>query len=342
MKAIIKKEARPGLELVDNISMPEVGPNDVLIKVKKTAICGTDLHIYKWDAWAQKTVNAPLVIGHEFMGEVVEVGSQVTCAKMGERVSAEGHLVCGECKHCREERRHLCPNTKGIGYDCQGAFAEYAVIPESNIWKPAEEISDEELACFDPFGNTVHTAMAFDLVGKDVLITGAGPIGCMASAIAKHAGARNVVVMDINDYRLNLAKEMGATVAVNDKTMNLKEVMKELGIHDCFEIGMEMSGASVAFNKMIDVMMNGGQIGLLGILPDGASVEWTKVVFKSLTLKGIYGRKIFDTWYRSTAMLQSGLDIKPVITHQLDYTEFQKGFDLMESGQCGKVILNWA
>ena len=275
-------------------------------------------------------------------GEVVEVGAQVSYVKVGERVSAEGHLVCGQCKHCREEKRHLCPKTKGIGYDSQGAFAEYAVMPEGNIWKPEPEISDEELACFDPFGNTVHTASTFDLLGKDVLVTGAGPIGCMATAVAKHAGARNVVVTDINEYRLNLARKMGATVTANDKEVDLKDVLKFLGIKHGFDVGMEMSGAPLVFNKMIDVMMNGGQIALLGIIPDGAGVEWTKVVFKSLTLKGIYGRKIFDTWYKGTAMLQSGLEIKPVITHKLGYADFLKGFELINSGECGKVILNWA
>lgn len=340
MKALVKKYAKPGLWL-DEVAMPEVGINDVLIKIKKTSICGTDVHIYQWDDWSQKTIPVPMVIGHEFVGEVVGFGENVHDVYLGEIVSGEGHLVCGRCRNCLAGRRHLCMNTSGVGVNRSGAFAEYLSIPVTNVWHCDPTIPLEILSSFDPFGNAVHTALSFDLLGEDVLITGAGPIGIMAAAVAKHAGARHVVITDMNEYRLDLARKMGATRAVNVKESSVEDVMKELGMKEGFDVGLEMSGNAVALNSMIQNMCHGGKIAMLGIQQPGTSVDWNKVVFNGLTIKGIYGREMYETWYKMTALLQSGLDLSPIITHQFHYTEFEKGFELMSSGQTGKVVLNW-
>lgn len=342
MNAIIKPFPAPGLHLA-HVPIPNPGPNDVLIKIRKTAICGTDLTIDKWGPWAQQRMTPPVIVGHEYCGTIVELGENVTDFSIGDRVSGEGHIVCGHCRSCLCEKRHLCPNTKGIGSQRDGAFAEFLCLPATNVWLADPHIPDEILACFDPFGNAVHTALTFDLLGKDVLITGAGPIGCMVAGIAKHAGARSVVITDLNPYRLDLATKMGASVAFNikDKSKTLKEVMRDLEIHDGFDVGLEMSGSAQALSEMVNHMVNGGNIALLGILPDGAPIEWLKVIFNELTLKGIYGRKIFETWYQSTTLLQSGLDISPIITHRFPYKHFREAFDLIYSGQCGKVILEW-
>lgn len=342
MDAIIKPLPAPGLQLAQ-VPIPKPGVNDVLIKICKTAICGTDLTIDKWGPWAQQRMSPPVIIGHEFCGTIVELGSNVSDLSIGNRVSGEGHIICGHCRQCLCEKRHLCPNTKGIGSQRDGAFAQFLCLPATNVWPADPHISDDVLACFDPFGNAVHTALTYDLLGKDVLITGAGPIGCMVVGIAKHAGAKNVVVTDINPYRLNLAIKMGATLAfnVNDKSKSLKDVMQSLEIHDGFDVGLEVSGSPQALNDMVNHMVNGGNIALLGILPDGAPIEWLKVIFNELTLKGIYGRKIFETWYQATTLIQSGLDISPIITHKFPYKDFRKAFDLIYSGQCGKVILDW-
>ncbi|MBI2743294.1 MAG: L-threonine 3-dehydrogenase [Chlamydiales bacterium] len=341
MKALGKLKRETGLWMYD-APMPEVGPNDLLIKIKKTAICGTDLHIYQWDKWAQDTIPVPMTVGHEFVGTVEKVGSAVSGFNRGDRVSGEGHLICGQCRNCRAGKFHLCRNTLGVGVNRTGCFAEYIAIPASNAFPVPEDISDEIASFFDPLGNAVHTALSFDLVGEDVLITGAGPIGIMAAAIARHVGARHVVITDINEYRLNLAKKMGVTRAVNVKETNLTEVMKELGMKEGFDVGLEMSGSPSAFQNMIDAMNHGGKIALLGILPDGASIAWTRVIFKSLFIKGIYGREMFETWYKMASMLQSGLDVKPVVTHTFAADDFQKAFDVMLAGQSGKVILNWS
>ena len=340
MKALIKKEAKPGLWLED-VPAPRVGINDVLIRVDRTGICGTDLHIYKWDAWAQKTIPVPMVVGHEFVGEVTEVGSNVTDFFPGEIVSGEGHVVCGRCRNCLAGRRHLCADTKGIGVNRPGAFAEYIALPMTNVWHHKKNIDRDVAAIFDPFGNAVHTALSFPVLGEDVLITGAGPIGIMAAAVARHAGARFVVVTDVNEYRLDLARKMGATRAVNVRTQRLADVQKELGLAEGFDVGLEMSGNPAAFRDMIDNMCHGGKIAMLGIPTEAMPIDWNKVVFNMLTIKGIYGREMYETWYKMTVMLQSGLDIKPVITHRFHYTEFEKGIDAMLSGQSGKVILNW-
>ncbi|MBU1079155.1 MAG: L-threonine 3-dehydrogenase [Spirochaetes bacterium] len=339
MKALVKKSPEPGLWMED-VPMPEVGDNDLLIKVKKTAICGTDVHIYKWDAWSQRTIKTPMTIGHEFVGEIVEMGRAVAGYSVGERVSAEGHIVCGVCRACRAGKRHLCPNTRGIGVNRDGCFAEYVSVPSSNAWHVHDAISDDIAAIFDPYGNATHTALSFDMVGEDVIITGAGPIGCMAAAIARHVGARNVVITDVNDYRLALAMKLGATRAVNVATEKLRDVMKELGMVGGFDVGMEMSGSPQAFEQMLDNMYNGGRIALLGILPNGAGIDWDKVIFKGLFLKGIYGREMFETWYKMQTMVRSGLDISPVITHHFSFDDFQSGFDAMLSGNSGKVILS--
>jgi len=339
MKALVKKSPEVGLWMAD-VPMPAVGDNDLLIKVKKTAICGTDVHIYKWDAWSQRTIKTPMTIGHEFVGEIVEMGRAVQGYKVGERVSAEGHIVCGVCRACRAGKRHLCPNTRGIGVNRDGCFAEYVSVPSSNAWHVHESISDELASIFDPYGNATHTALSFDMVGEDVIITGAGPIGCMAAAIARHVGARNVVITDVNEYRLNLAMKLGATRAVNVAKEKLPDVMKELGMVGGFDVGMEMSGSPQAFEQMLENMYNGGRIALLGILPNGAGIDWDKVIFKGLFLKGIYGREIFETWYKMQTMLRSGLDIAPVITHRFAFDDFQSGFDAMLSGNSGKVILS--
>ena len=338
MKALVKKYAKEGLWMED-VPMPDVGDNDILIKVKKTAICGTDVHIYKWDAWSQRTIKTPRTVGHEYVGEIVDMGRAVSGYKIGERVSAEGHIVCGVCRACRAGRHHLCPNTRGIGVNRDGCFAEYISVPASNVWHVHEKISDDLAAIFDPYGNATHTALSFDMVGEDVLITGAGPIGCMAAAIARHVGARNVVVTDMNEYRLSLAQRLGATRTVNVTKENLKDVMHELGMVGGFDIGMEMSGSPKAFEQMLENMYNGGRIALLGILPNGAGIDWDKVIFKGLFIKGIYGREMFETWYKMQAMALSGLDVTPVITHHFKFDDFQKGFDAMISGNSGKVIL---
>lgn len=342
MKALVKKEANVGIWL-DDVPEPQVGLNDVLIKVSRTGICGTDLHIYKWDAWAQKTIPVPMVVGHEFVGEIVAVGSNVTDFFPGEIVSGEGHVVCGRCRNCLAGRRHLCADTKGIGVNRPGAFAEYISIPMTNVWHHRPGIDLDVASIFDPFGNAVHTALSYDLLGEDVLITGAGPIGVMAVAIAKHAGARYIVVTDLNDYRLALAEKMGATVALNVTSgKTLKDVQTKLGMSEGFDVGLEMSGSPAAFRDMIDNMCHGGKIAMLGIPPEQMAIDWNKVVFNMLTIKGIYGREMYETWYKMSVMLQSGLDIKPVITHRFHYTEFQKGFDAMLSGNAGKVVLDWS
>ncbi|OFC70441.1 L-threonine 3-dehydrogenase [Alteromonas confluentis] len=340
MKSLVKAHREPGIWLQDTPE-PEVGHNDLLIKIRKTAICGTDMHIYNWDEWSQKTIPVPMVVGHEYVGEVVGMGQEVAGFKIGDRVSGEGHITCGHCRNCRAGRRHLCRNTEGVGVNRAGAFAEYLVIPAFNAFRIPDNISDDMASIFDPFGNAVHTALSFDLVGEDVLITGAGPIGIMAAAVAKHVGARHVVITDLNPYRLALAEKMGATRAVNVGTTSLSDVMKELGMTEGFDVGLEMSGVPVAFRDMLDKMNNGGKVAMLGIPPTDVAVDWNQVIFKGLTIKGIYGREMFETWYKMASLLQSGLDISPIITHQFGIDEFQQGFDTMGSGQSGKVILNW-
>ena len=321
--------------------MPSMDDNDILVKVRKTAICGTDIHIYKWDAWSQRTIKTPMTIGHEFVGEIVDMGRAVSGYKIGERISAEGHIVCGVCRACRAGKRHLCPNTRGIGVNREGCFAEYLSVPASNAWHVNDAISDDVASIFDPYGNATHTALSFDMVGEDVIITGAGPIGCMAAAIARHVGARNVVVTDVNEYRLALARQLGANRTVNVSRENLRDVTHELGMVGGFDVGMEMSGSPQAFEQMLDNMYNGGRIALLGILPNGAGIDWDKVIFKGLFLKGIYGREMFETWYKMQTMLLSGLDISPIITHRYSFDDFQEGFNAMLSGQSGKVILSF-
>lgn len=340
MKALIKKESKVGIWMED-VPVPTYGENEVLIKPYFTSICGTDIHIYKWDEWAQKTVPVPMVVGHEFVGEIVEIGSKVTSFKVGDIVSGEGHLTCGTCRNCRMGRKHVCVNVKGFGYDCPGCFAELFNLPEENVFLIPKEIPLEVASILDPLGNATHTALSFDLVGEDVLITGSGPMGLMSTAIAKHAGARYIVVTDVNDYRLDLAKKMGATRTVNVTKESVADVMKSLGIDEGFTRGFEMSGHSDGLNDQVKYMQHGGQIGLLGILPPGVTVDWNRLIFKMLVLKGIYGREIFDTWYKMTHMLQSGLNIAPVITHKFPISDFQKGFDAMLSGNSGKVILDW-
>lgn len=340
MKALIKKHSKPGLWLGE-VPVPKIGPNDLLIKIKKTAICGTDLHIYNWDEWAQKTIPVPMVTGHEYVGEVAEVGSAVEGYKVGDRVSGEGHITCGHCRNCRAGKRHLCRNTIGVGVNRDGCFAEYLQLPAVNAFKIPQDIPDELAAIFDPYGNAVHTAISFDLVGEDVLITGAGPIGIMAVAICKHVGARHVVITDVNDYRLDLARKMGATLALNVQRENLPDAMKKLGMTEGFDIGLEMSGNSTAFTSMLDTMNHGGRIAMLGIMPDKVGIPWSEVIFKGLIIKGIYGREMFETWYKMAAMLQSGLKISPVITHRLPMAEFEQGFAVMNEGKSGKVVLDW-
>jgi threonine 3-dehydrogenase len=339
MQALVKSKAERGLWLQE-VPEPKVGPNDVLIRVDRTGICGTDLHIYKWDRWAQKTIPVPMVVGHEFVGEIVEAGSNVKDFFPGQMVSGEGHVVCGHCRNCLAGRRHLGADTKGIGVNRPGAFAEYLALPMTNVWLH-NGVDPDIAAIFDPFGNAAHTALSFPVLGEDVLITGAGPIGIMAAAIARHAGARYVVITDVNEYRLELARKMGVTLAVNTAKENLKDVQKKLGMKEGFDVGLEMSGHPGAFHDMIDNMCHGGKIAMLGIPSEPMAIDWNKVVFSMLTIKGIYGREMYETWYKMTVMLQSGLDIRPVITHRLHYTEFEKGIAAMESGQSGKVILNW-
>ena len=341
MRAIAKLTPGPGLQLTE-VPVPKPGINDVLIKIKKTSICGTDVHIYNWDAWAEKTIPVPMVVGHEFVGVIEEVGSNVIGFKPGDLVDGEGHIVCGVCRNCLAGRRHLCKDTQGVGVNRQGAFAEYLCIPASNAVHVDPAISLDVLSCFDPLGNATHTALQYDLVGEDVLITGAGPIGCMAVAIAKHAGARKIVVTDVNPDRLALATKMGATRTVDVSKEKLPDVQRDIGMKEGFDIGLEMSGNPRALNDMIDNMAHGGRIALLGIMPGAAAVDWNKVVFNMLTIRGIYGREMYETWYKMTAMIQSGLDISPVITHRFPFTEFQQGFDLMRSGKSGKIVLTWS
>ncbi|MEO2267043.1 L-threonine 3-dehydrogenase [Pseudoalteromonas pernae] len=341
MKALSKLKAETGIWMTD-APKPEVGHNDLLIKIRKTAICGTDVHIYKWDEWAQNTIPVPMVVGHEYVGEVVDMGQEVRGFEIGDRVSGEGHITCGHCRNCRAGRVHLCRNTIGVGVNREGSFAEYLVIPAFNAFKIPDNIPDELASIFDPFGNAVHTALSFDLVGEDVLITGAGPIGIMAAAVAKHVGARNVVITDVNEYRLDLAKKMGATRTVNVAQEKLEDVMKELGMTEGFDVGLEMSGVPVAFNSMLNNMNHGGKIAMLGIPPSDMAVDWNQVIFKGLIIKGIYGREMFETWYKMASLIQSGLDISPIITHEFKIDDFQEGFDTMLSGQSGKVILDWA
>ena len=341
MKALAKLKAAPGLEMTD-VPMPEVGHNDLLIKIVKTAICGTDIHIWNWDEWSQKTIPVPMHVGHEYVGVVAGMGSEVQGFQIGQRVSGEGHITCGHCRNCRAGRRHLCRNTTGVGVNREGAFAEYLVIPAFNAFPIPDDISDDLASIFDPFGNAVHTALSFNLVGEDVLITGAGPIGIMAVAIAKHVGARHVVITDVNDYRLELAKKMGATRAVNVAKQDLKEVMRELGMTEGFDVGLEMSGNPQAFRQMLETMNHGGKVALLGIPPSNTAIDWNKVIFKGLEIKGIYGREMFETWYKMVALIQSGLDISPIITHHYQVDDFEAGFASMLSGQSGKVILDWS
>ncbi|QHJ12298.1 L-threonine 3-dehydrogenase [Paraglaciecola mesophila] len=340
MKSLAKLKSEKGIWLHDS-ELPVVGHNDLLIKIRKTAICGTDMHIYNWDEWSQKTIPVPMVVGHEYVGEVVEIGEEVRGFSIGDRVSGEGHITCGHCRNCRAGRRHLCRNTTGVGVDRPGAFAEFLSIPAFNAFKIPDNISDDLAAIFDPFGNAVHTALSFDLVGEDVLITGAGPIGIMAAAVAKHVGARHVVITDINEYRLNLARKMGACRAVNVAKENLKDVMRDLGMSEGFDVGLEMSGVPAAFRDMLDKMNHGGKIAMLGIPPGDIAIDWNKVIFKGLVIKGIYGREMFETWYKMASLIQGGLDLAPIITHQFNIDEFQQGFDTMGSGHSGKVILNW-
>ncbi|HWU00441.1 MAG TPA: L-threonine 3-dehydrogenase [Terriglobales bacterium] len=341
MKALAKLERGPGLTMTD-VAKPVVGHNDVLIRIKKTAICGTDIHIWKWDDWAQKTIPVPMHVGHEYVGEIVEIGQEVRGFAIGDRVSGEGHITCGYCRNCRAGRRHLCRNTVGVGVNVPGAFAEYLSLPAVNAFKIPDNISDDLASIFDPFGNATHTALSFNLVGEDVLITGAGPIGIMAVAICRHVGARHVVVTDVNDYRLDLAKKMGASRAVNVSKDRLKDVMDDLGMQEGFDVGLEMSGVPAAFRDMLNVMNHGGKVALLGIPPADTAIDWNQVIFKGLEIKGIYGREMFETWYKMVSMLQSGLDLSPILTHHFPVDQFKAGFETMLSGQSGKVILDWA
>lgn len=340
MNALVKKEATMGLWL-DQVPVPEVGINDVKVRIMKTAICGTDLHIYNWDEWAQKTIPVPMVVGHEFVGEIVEVGKNVNDFTPGEIVSGEGHIVCGRCRNCMAGRRHLCASTSGIGVNRSGAFAEYLVLPMSNVWEHRPNVDLDVASMFDPLGNAVHTALQYDLLSEDVLITGAGPIGCMAAAVCKHAGARHVVITDINPARLDMARKFGVTRAVDVTKQTIEEVQQELGMSEGFDVGLEMSGSPLAFNDMIKNMCHGGKISLLGIPSEDMIIDWNIVIFNMLTIKGIYGREMYETWYKMSAMIEAGLDISFIITHRLHYTDFQTGFDAMREGQAGKVILDW-
>jgi threonine 3-dehydrogenase len=341
VKALVKSERAPGLWLED-IPEPQIGINDVLIRVTHTGICGTDLHIYEWDAWAQDTIPVPMAIGHEFVGEIVSVGSNVNDFHPGEVVSGEGHVVCGRCRNCLAGRRHLCAYTRGVGVNRPGAFAEYIALPMTNIWRHHDSVNREVAAIFDPFGNAVHTALSFPVLGEDVLITGAGPIGLMAVPVVRHAGARYVVVTDLNPYRLDLARKLGATLAVDPRQMPIGQVQKELGMQEGFDVGLEMSGNPSALRQMIANMSHGAKVAMLGIPSEEMAIDWRAVIFNMLTIKGIYGREMYETWYKMTVMLQSGLDITPVITHRFDYGDFEKGFEVMRSGMSGKVILHWS
>lgn len=341
MKSLVKKEAKRGLWLMD-VPEPECGPDDVLIRIKKTAICGTDIHIYVWNEWAQQTIPVPMTVGHEYVGHIVKIGKNIEHLKVGQRVSGEGHIVCGYCRNCRAGRRHLCPNTKGVGVNRPGAFAELLSIPATNVVPLPDDIPDDIAAILDPLGNAAHTLLSFDLVGEDVLITGAGPIGIMGIALAKAAGARKVVITDVNDVRLELAKRMNPTLAVNTSKVTLKEVMAQLGMTEGFDVGCEMSGNVHALNGMLDVMSCGGRIAQLGIPAGNANIDMSKIIFKGLTLKGIYGREMFETWYKMMALVQAGMDVSPIITHHLPYYDFEKGFDALLDGTAGKVILDWS
>tara|TARA_B110000467_G_C18336346_1_gene498236 strand:+ start:1973 stop:3001 length:1029 start_codon:yes stop_codon:yes gene_type:complete len=340
MKSLVKAKAEVGLWLED-IAIPVIGHNDVLVKIKKTAICGTDIHIFNWDEWAQKTIPIPMTVGHEFAGKIVEIGSEVRGINIGDRVSAEGHITCGFCRKCRAGERHLCRNSLGVGVNRPGAFAEFISVPACNICLLPDTISDDLGAMLDPLGNAAHTALEFDLVGEDVLITGAGPIGIMAVAIAKHVGARHVVITDVNNTRLDLAKKMGATRAVNVKNQNLRDVMEDLRMTEGFDVGLEMSGNAEAFSDMLEIMNHGGKIAMLGIIPAGTAINWDHVIFKGLEIKGIYGRKMFETWYKMIAMLESGLDLSPVLTHHFAVNDYAEAFEIMRSGNSGKIILDW-
>jgi threonine 3-dehydrogenase len=340
MKALVKSKAERGLWLTD-VPEPKPGINDVLMRVHRTGICGTDLHIYKWDEWAAKTIPVPLVIGHEFVGEIVEVGSNVVDFQPGQIVSGEGHVVCGRCRNCLAGRRHLCADTQGVGVNRAGAFAEYIVLPMTNVWVHADGIDEDVAAIFDPFGNAVHTALSFPVLGEDVLVTGAGPIGIMAAAVARHAAARHVVITDLNPYRLELARKMGVTLAVDPREKSLADVQKQLGMMEGFDVGMEMSGNGQAFRDMLANMAHGAKIAMLGIPAREMAIDWNTIIFSMLTIKGIYGREMYETWYKMTVMLHSGLDIKPVITHRFPYTDFERAFEIMDSGNSGRVLLNW-
>ncbi|MEQ8457683.1 MAG: L-threonine 3-dehydrogenase [Sandaracinaceae bacterium] len=340
MRALVKAKAQEGIWLQDQ-PRPEIGPNDVLIEISKTAICGTDIHIYNWDEWSQRTIPVPMTVGHEFVGRVAELGSHVRGFEVGDRVSGEGHITCGHCRNCRAGKRHLCRNTVGVGVNRTGAFAEYLSIPATNAFKLPDDVSDDIAAFLDPLGNAVHTALSFDLVGEDVLITGAGPIGCMAVAICKHVGARHVAITDVNPFRLELAKKLGATRTIDVRTENIADVQRELGMTEGFDVGLEMSGNGQALRDMLRNMNHGGRVAILGIPPSDTAIDWDLVIFKGLVLKGVYGREMFETWYKMISMLQSGLDVSPILTHTLPVEEFQRGFDVMRSGESGKVVLDW-
>jgi threonine 3-dehydrogenase len=341
MKALIKLRAEPGIWMGE-LPQPEVGPNDVLIRMRKTAICGTDIHIFNWDDWARRTIPVPMQIGHEYCGKIVEVGSEVRGISPGDRVSGEGHITCGHCRNCRAGRRHLCRNTQGVGVNRPGCFAEYMALPASNVFRLPDAITDEIASILDPLGNATHAALSFNMVGEDVLITGAGPIGIMAVAIARFIGARHVVITDVNDYRLALARKMGATRALNVKNESIDDAMRDLRMEEGFDVGLEMSGSPTAFRDLLRVMHHGGSVALLGIPPADVAIDWNQVIFKGLVIKGIYGREMFETWYKMASMLQSGLDIRPVITHRYAAAEYASAFETMGSGQSGKVILDWA
>jgi threonine 3-dehydrogenase len=340
MKALVKAKKEVGLWMED-VPVPEVGPNDVLVKVRRTAICGTDVHIWNWDEWSQRTIPVPMTVGHEFMGEVAELGSEVRGLTLGQRVSGEGHITCGHCRNCRAGRRHLCRNTVGLGVNRTGSFAEYVSLPAVNVFPLPDSITDEVASFLDPLGNAVHTALSFDLVGEDVLITGAGPIGVMAASVARFVGARHVVVTDVNEYRLDLARKMGATRAVNVQKQSLRDVMEELHMHEGFDVGLEMSGNGEAFRGMLEVMNHGGRVAILGIPSKDVAIDWNQVIFKGLLLKGVYGREMFETWYKMSSLIQSGLPLGPVLTHRFPIDRFVDGFEIMRSGQSGKVVLDW-
>ena len=340
MKALVKKHAKPGIWM-DDVDVPVVGQDDVLVKIKKTSICGTDVHIYEWNEWAQKTIPVPMTIGHEYVGEIVELGANVKDVSIGEIVSGEGHIICGFCRNCQAGRRHLCKNTLGVGVNRPGCFAEYLSVPVCNIWRTDPAIPEELYSIFDPFGNALHTALSFDLVGEDVLVTGAGPIGIMAAAIAQKVGARFVAITDLNPYRLDLAKKMGIKHVYNAKETSIAEIQKDLGMKEGFDVGLEMSGSKIAFADMVNNMACGGKIALLGLLPKDTLIDWDRIIFQGLRIKGIYGREMFETWYKMAAIVRAGLDISPVITHRFNVNDFQEAFEIMASGNSGKVILNW-